>query len=135
MKRHWLTGEVQVRYATVLGGDRTAGSEVVQCGIVVTCAGREGGEMQVREVTLQVEDMEGRHLNGKPSLEILQQALENGRRKIGKEEEGKARYERYLEMTRERVERRLRRERTLDMVCIALGVSLFLSFCSYFIFM
>lgn len=110
------------------------GSEVVQCGIVVTCAGKEGGEMQVREVNLQVEDMEGRHLNGKESLVILQEALENGRRKKAKGEEGKARYERYLEMMGERRERRLRREKTLDMVCIALGVTIFLSFWSYFLF-
>ena len=134
VKRHWLTGEVQIRYATVVGGDRTVGSEVVQCGIVVTCAGKEGGEMQVREVNLQVEDMEGRHLNGKESLVILQEALENGRRKKAKGEEGKARYERYLEMMGERRERRLRREKTLDMVCIALGVTIFLSFWSYFLF-
>ena len=61
--------EVHARFALILGGERGTASEHVQCGVVVTLgAGTEGGELQVREVSLQVEDMEGMHLNGKDSL-------------------------------------------------------------------
>ena len=118
----------------MVGGDWEAASEAVQCSIVVTCAGKEGGDVQVMEVNLQVEDMEGRHLNGKDSLVILQQALHHGRRKKWKDGEAKARYERYVEMTRERSEKRERREKRLDMVCIALAVSIFLTVWSCFLF-
>ncbi|KAA8516770.1 hypothetical protein F0562_017032 [Nyssa sinensis] len=65
VQRHWLSGEVQVRFASILAGDQKGSpSEFVQCGIVVTCDESEGGEMLVREVSLQVEDMDGMHLTG-----------------------------------------------------------------------
>ncbi|KAG8376761.1 hypothetical protein BUALT_Bualt09G0097400 [Buddleja alternifolia] len=84
-ERHWLTGEVHVRYASIHGH--------VQCGVEVTCGGSEGGEMQVREVSLQMEDMDGMHLNGKDSLVILHGALE-GKKGTGKNRvhEGQRRY-------------------------------------------
>ncbi|KAK6139890.1 hypothetical protein DH2020_026367 [Rehmannia glutinosa] len=88
-QRHWLTGEVQVRYASILAADHQGH---VQCGIVVTCGESEGGEMQVREVSLEIEDMDGTHLNGKDSLVFLQGALE-GKKGTGKNrvEEGQRR--------------------------------------------
>ncbi|KAK3226929.1 hypothetical protein Dsin_006791 [Dipteronia sinensis] len=118
VQRHWLSGEVQVRFASMLSGGE-------QCGIVITC-GRS--QMHVREVSLQVEDTDGMHLSGKDSLVILQRALEgkreNNRRR---EEEGKRRYEHYLEMRRVRRERKLRTEWTLDMLFVAFGVFIFTS--------
>ncbi|XP_028088502.1 probable F-box protein At2g36090 [Camellia sinensis] len=119
VERHWLTGEVQVRFASILAGGNRRGptSELVQCGIVVTCGGgsEEGaGMMQLREVSLLVEDMDGMQLTGKDSLVILHNALE-GKRKIKKrEEEERRRYKEYLERKRERRERKLRNEGTLD---------------------
>ncbi|KAK2655598.1 hypothetical protein Ddye_008650 [Dipteronia dyeriana] len=88
VQRHWLSGEVHVRFASMLSGGE-------QCGIVITC-GRS--QMHVREVSLQVEDTDGMHLSGKDSLVILQRALEGKRENNrGREEEGKRRYEHYLE--------------------------------------
>lgn len=135
MTRHWLTGEVQLRFATIMAGDRR-GEEFVQCGMVVTCKGSDGGELHVREVSMQMEAMEGNHLNGKESLVILQRAIEGGKRKKESEErsEGKARFEEFLEMKRERKERTQRRERALDMICIATGVTLFMAFWSFVLF-
>ncbi|PSR86464.1 F-box protein [Actinidia chinensis var. chinensis] len=124
VNRHWLTSDVQVRYAKVLPGERRG--ELVVCAAVITCGRREGGELQLKEVSLHVEDMEGKNLSGRESSLILQDAMENGERrreKIGEEQE---RYAEYLKMKREMAERKQRRERRLDMVCIATGVTLFL---------
>ncbi|KAF2321595.1 hypothetical protein GH714_000572 [Hevea brasiliensis] len=70
VQRHWLTGEVQVKFASILAGDGGKGSEreCVQCEMVVTCGGKEGGEVHVRDVSMGMEDMEGKALSGKESL-------------------------------------------------------------------
>ncbi|PIN14189.1 hypothetical protein CDL12_13195 [Handroanthus impetiginosus] len=131
VQRHWLTGELQATFASILAADDGDGG--VQCGIVVTCGGSEGGEMQVREVRLEIEDMDGMHLNGKESLVILQGALE-GKKGTGKNrvEEARRRYREYAEMKRERRERKLRKEGALDLLWVAFGVSIFYFFWSYF---
>ncbi|KAB1222482.1 hypothetical protein CJ030_MR2G027650 [Morella rubra] len=129
VQRHWLTGEVQVLFASILAGERGSSSEFVQCGILVTCGGSEGGDLLVREVSLQVEDLDGTHLNGKDSLVILQRALEGRRVGSGRtEDQGRKRYQEYLEKKKERKDRRQRTEGTLDMLCMAFGVVVFASF-------
>ncbi|KAF9684671.1 hypothetical protein SADUNF_Sadunf04G0142800 [Salix dunnii] len=65
--RHWLTGEVVVKFATVMAGDGGE-KEFVECGVMVCCGEKEGGAMEVREASLGMEDMEGRSLNGNESL-------------------------------------------------------------------
>ncbi|KAL2500505.1 putative F-box protein [Forsythia ovata] len=131
VQRHWLTGEVQVRFASILAADRGH----VQCGIVVTCGGSEEGEMQMREISLEIEDMDGMHINGKESLGILQRAMEGkkgkGRNRV---QEGQRRYKEYLEVKKERKERKVRTEGTLDILCVAFGVSCFVAFWSFILF-
>ncbi|KAL2509098.1 putative F-box protein [Forsythia ovata] len=130
VQRHWLTGEVQVRFASILAADRGH----VQCGIVVTCGGSEEGEMQMREISLEIEDMDGMHINGKESLGILQRAME------GKKGKGETEYKKgrggtkYLEVKKERKERKVRTEGTLDILCVAFGVSCFVAFWSFILF-
>ncbi|KAL3642703.1 hypothetical protein CASFOL_013518 [Castilleja foliolosa] len=126
-RRHWLTGEVQVRYASILA-DEYHGH--VMCGIVVTCGeSARGGEMQVREVSLEMEDMDGIHLNGKDSLVFLQGAVV-GKKGTGRNsvQESQRRYRKFEEMKRERRERKLRTEGALDILCVAFGVSILISF-------
>ncbi|XP_062171843.1 F-box protein At2g27310-like [Alnus glutinosa] len=106
VQRHWLTGEIQVRFATIMSGEMSSSSVLVQCGVVVTCGGKVGGEVHVGQVSLQVEDMEGKHMNGRDSLVILQAAMESGRRKKERSGEGKERFEEFLEMQRETKKRR-----------------------------
>ncbi|KAK1404696.1 putative F-box domain-containing protein [Heracleum sosnowskyi] len=115
--RHWLSKEVQVRFETVL----ESRNEMVQCEIVVTCGGSENGEMQVWEVSLEMEDMEGMHLNGKDSMVILESVINmNGKRKgKGREEEAKRKYREYVEKKKERREKKIKREGILDMLSIA----------------
>ncbi|OWM79062.1 hypothetical protein CDL15_Pgr003233 [Punica granatum] len=135
VSRHWLSGEVHARFATVLAGERGSSSEFAQCGIVVTCGGTHGGELQVREVSLQVEDLDGMFLNGRDSLVILQRALEGKRRRAaGGVDEGKGMYEEFRRMKMERKEKKLRAEGTLDMLCVAFGIFLIVLFLWIFTF-
>lgn len=87
--------------------------------------------MQVKEVRLEIEDMDGKHLNGRESLVILEGALE-GKRGMSKNR-GRQRYAEFEEMKRERRERELRREGDWDIFCVAFGVSVFIFFWSYFL--
>ncbi|XP_023743977.1 probable F-box protein At2g36090 [Lactuca sativa] len=130
VQRHWLSGEVQVRFASILpGGNHKHSSEAtafVQCGIVVNCGGSEGGEMQVRELSMEVEDMDGKHLNGRDSLVILERTMKGKRGNgVKREEEARDRHNKFEEMKRERRERKLRVEETLDTLSVAFGLSVF----------
>ncbi|KAK8661191.1 hypothetical protein V6N13_052089 [Hibiscus sabdariffa] len=131
VQRHWLTGDVQVRFGTVVAGVEQGGCarEWVECAVVVTCCGKEGGEMQVREVSMVMEDMEGKGLNGKDSLVILGGIAGEGRRKEGKEN-----YEEFRERKRQRKEEKQRQEKWLDLACITIGVAGFLTFWSLVLF-
>ncbi|XP_061376284.1 F-box protein At2g27310-like [Gastrolobium bilobum] len=117
VRRHWLTDEVEVLYAVVMG--------VVQCSIKVTCCGKVGGEMHVREVSLTMEDMEGRHVVGRDSMVILQEAMENGERKKVDVEEAKKSFEKFCLMKREMREKKIKREKALDMVAMLVAFTVF----------
>ena len=96
---------------------------------------KEGGEVEVREVSMVMNDMEGRNLTGKDGLEILQEALERGERRKGKGgNEGKRRYEEFVERKKERKERMRKFEKALDMVCIATGIAFLVSFWTFILF-
>ncbi|XP_040991786.1 F-box protein At2g27310-like [Juglans microcarpa x Juglans regia] len=136
VQRHWLTGEIQLRYATIMAGDHSSlTSEFVQCAVVVTCGGKAGKEMDVRDVSMLMEDMEGKHVNGRESLVVLKAAMESGKRKKDtRKGEGKERFEEYLEMKKERSERKKRREKAMDIACILTGATIFLTFWSFLLF-
>ncbi|KAL9684182.1 hypothetical protein QQ045_021616 [Rhodiola kirilowii] len=112
--RHWLSGEVTVEFCSVLVGEKKnnekvfgrrsadGAAEVVKCGMRVTLGGaEEGGEMEVREVSLVMEDIDGKHLNGEGSLVILEGGLDGNKMR---------KYEEFLERKRLRKENELRRE-------------------------
>lgn len=126
-QRHWLTGEIQVRFASIL---TAADQGDVQCGIVVTCDGSLGKGMQVKEVRLEIENIDGRHLNGKESLFILKGALEAEKRTGGRRStaEVRRRYREFEGMKRERREKEKRKEVALDTLCVAFGVVIFAAF-------
>ncbi|KAK6138210.1 hypothetical protein DH2020_028044 [Rehmannia glutinosa] len=128
-RRHWLTDDIQLRYATVVDG---GGVELVQCGVVVSCGGKEGGDLQVREVSMQMEDVEGKTLTGLDSLRILESAMEGQRCKSDSEIE-KDIYEMFLRTKVQFRERKLMRERNMDMACIVAGVSVFLAIWVFFL--
>ncbi|KAE8734825.1 putative F-box family protein [Hibiscus syriacus] len=123
VQRHWLTGNVQARFGTVMEGDEGWGSskELVECGVVVTCGEieNEGEEMHVREVSMRMEDMDGKGLSGAESLVILQRGMESRRSwKSRKGKGGKVEYQEFEERKRRRQETNGRNDRILDSFCI-----------------
>ncbi|XP_052173441.1 probable F-box protein At2g36090 [Diospyros lotus] len=136
VQRHWLSGEVLLRFGTVVSGCRNKKrrDDLVHCSILVTGGASESGDMQIREVSLKVEDMDGMQLTGKESLAVFHRALDGKRgKKKTREEEGKRRYREFLEMKRERRERKLKAEGTLDALCVAFGVSISVAFLGLFL--
>ncbi|XP_010549601.1 PREDICTED: probable F-box protein At1g60180 [Tarenaya hassleriana] len=135
VQRHWFSGEIHARFVAVVSGASGVGGateeeKVVECGITVVTCGE--GEMHVREVNLQVEDMEGMHLNGSDTLVILRRAME-GERGNGKmrEEGGRRRHVEFMEERRERKEMKLRAEWVFDILSVAVGVLCLASFGFY----
>jgi hypothetical protein len=134
VQRHWLTGEVVVKFSNIMAGDGRE-KEYVECGVMVCCGEKEGGEVEVREVSMVMEDMEGKNLTGKDGLVILQEAMERGERRKGKGgKEGKGRYEEFVERKKERKDRMKKLEKALDMACIATGIAVFVSFWTFILF-
>ncbi|KAK7324847.1 hypothetical protein VNO77_28726 [Canavalia gladiata] len=116
-RRHWLTGEMEVVFAVAM--------DLVQCIIKVTCCGKSGGAMHVREVSLTMEDMDGRHMIGRDSVVILQGAMESGKRKKVDSLEARARYEKFCRVKRERRERKMRRDKAVDTVAMLVAFTIF----------
>lgn len=125
-RRHWLTGDFKIRFGTVVDGGGIE-KELVQCSVVAMCEGKEGGELHVREVSMQVEDKDGKIMNGKDSMVILQDAMERKRKKREEGEE-KERYKKFVEYKKKWREIKQRREKRLDMVCIGSGITILMAF-------
>ncbi|KAK7272242.1 hypothetical protein RJT34_28721 [Clitoria ternatea] len=119
VRRHWLTGEVEAVYAVAMG--------CVQCIVKVTCCGKIGGAMHVREVSLTMEDLDGKHVVGRESAVILQRAIESGTRRKVDAEEAKARFEEFCCVRRERKEMKIRREKAMDMFAMLVASAVFAS--------
>ncbi|GAA0169632.1 hypothetical protein LIER_24073 [Lithospermum erythrorhizon] len=122
VRRNWLGGEIQIRYAMVVPDSRYCddGEALVQCGVVVSY--REGEEMQVKELSLIVEDSEGLILDGNEGLAIVQEVI-NGERGVKNSDEERERYEKFINYKSDLTEMKL------DMFVVFTGVSLFLSLC------
>ncbi|KAF8048286.1 hypothetical protein N665_2579s0003 [Sinapis alba] len=137
-KRNWLTGDLEIRFSTVVFGKRVAEvATVVSCGSAETWKEVDeevGGEVHVREVRLQVEDIEGKCLKGRESVVMLQGLLE-GKRSCkdgcGEERRGKGRYEEYVEMKTQWRKKKERREKAQDTICMVFGFSLFMLLWSF----
>ncbi|KZV33871.1 hypothetical protein F511_17795 [Dorcoceras hygrometricum] len=117
-RMHWLNEDLQLRYATVAVDIR---GNPVQCAVVVKCGGEE---LQVKEISMQVEDMEGKILGGMDSLVILRGAMDGERRRADVAIEREI-YEMFRRNKEDFRERKQRRERGLDMAFIATGISIF----------
>ncbi|XP_014522662.1 F-box protein At2g27310 [Vigna radiata var. radiata] len=125
-RRHWLTGDLEVIFAVTM--------ETVQWVIRVTCCGKAGGAMHVREASLTMEDTEGRHVTGRDSFVILQDAVENGERRKPDPEEAKARFDKFCRLKREIRERKLRRDSAMDTVAMLVSFTIFVSLFWFMVF-
>ncbi|XP_057438864.1 probable F-box protein At2g36090 [Lotus japonicus] len=130
VRRHWLSGEVQARFATVVGGGEIGSAkEAALCSVTVTF----GWEMQVKEVSFQMEDMDGMQLSGRDSLGILQRLLEGKRGKL-REEGRRNGYMEFMKRKEERKERKVRAERRLDILCVGVAAFSFVAVSTFFLF-
>ncbi|KAL9228602.1 hypothetical protein vseg_004161 [Gypsophila vaccaria] len=118
-ERHWIPGEFDVQYATVLGCEQDG---YVECKIVVTCSGLEHGELRVSEACMRVQNIDGKYLNGKISISSLMNAIEFGKRTTSYENGGKKIHEEYLRRKKLRWEKRLLKERVFGIACSVGGV-------------
>ncbi|XP_023745388.1 F-box protein At2g27310 [Lactuca sativa] len=136
VRRNWLTGNIEVIFAVVIAPDVPLhGNDYVNCNIQITCGVKEGGgELNMSGASLMVLDMDGKCLSGKESMVILQGlavAQRRRRRYSGGGEEQKERYGEFIQRRRERKEKMERRERRLDMACVASGVGILMAFWSF----
>ncbi|WJX43972.1 hypothetical protein P8452_31007 [Trifolium repens] len=130
VRRHWLTRDVEILFSVIMAGEARRATEMVQCMVKVTCCGKVGGELHVREVNLVMEDMEGGKVSGKEGVGILMKAMEFGeRKKVGEEGEMKERFERFLSMVRERREKKFRRQKERDGVSMVVAFVVCVWFC------
>nr|KYP68700.1 F-box protein At2g27310 family [Cajanus cajan] len=128
-RRHWLTRDLEVVYAAEMAGERQHAMERVQCVVKVTCCGKVGGELHVREVNLVMEDTEGRHVTGKEGLAILQRAMECGERKRIDHVRDKERFENFTCLMKEKRECKRKREKAKDVASTLLAFLALLFFC------
>lgn len=128
-QRHWLTREVEVMYAVEMAGERHGATERVQCMVKVTCCGKVGGEVHLREVNLVMEDTEGGHVSGKEGLAILQRAMECGERKRMDHVRDKERFEKFRCLMKERRYSKLKREKVKDAASTLLAFVALVLFC------
>jgi hypothetical protein len=130
VRRHWLTRDVEILFSVIMAGEARRATEMVQCMVKVTCCGKVGGELHVRELNLVMEDMEGGKVNGKEGVGILMKAMEFGeRKKVGEEGEMKERFERFLSLVRERREKKFRRQKERDGVSMVVAFVVCVWFC------
>ena len=137
-QRHWPTdGDFVIRFGSILPAKDILPCQVVECILsmkfrVVHTEG-EGVQttLKLTEVSMQLEDMEGSHVNGRNSLLILKEALSCRRSKNYSEVLESCHL--YSKAQNELKEEKMRNESRLDRLCILSGIAAFITFCYYVI--
>ncbi|XP_023745391.1 F-box protein At2g27310 [Lactuca sativa] len=133
---NWLTDEIELTFAFVaVSGVSVHDNDYVNCNIEITCGvKRTSGELYVSGMSLTVQDIDGKCLSGKNSMEVLQGLTVAERRSTrfnGGGDDLKGRYEEYIQKRRERKEMMEMRERRLDLACVAGGIAFLMAFWSF----
>eukprot|EP00249_Psilotum_nudum_P018199 c26688_g1_i1 orf=770-1888(+) len=138
-QRHWPSDlDFLVRFGSILPDHDSLTGKVVQCNIILKCRlssallTEQGNPyLEMTELSLQLEDMEGSHLYGSRSLLVLKEALECNKSKNHMEVLHS--YQQYLKIQSEMKEEKFRSESRLNTVCIISWIAAFISF-FYFLF-
>lgn len=138
-QRHWPSdNDFLVRFGSILPAHRLLSRKVVQCNVVLKCrivnVGRQDcfkSSLKITELSMQLEDMGGAHLNGRHSLLVLKEALRCG--KSMNHEKVLKSYHQYLRAQSDMKEEKLRSEGRVDTAYIICGILSFISLC-YFMF-
>ncbi|KAL8094307.1 F-box protein At2g27310-like [Apium graveolens] len=121
VRRHWIDGDIEVKYAIVTPRDSSAGmSELVEIRTIVMLEWEEEkAYLKLRKVSLQVYDMDCICLQGIESLRILQKAIRYGTRKKTKRDEVTDRYRIFVNKKRARREGRQKRQHNITAPLLA----------------
>ncbi|XP_030486644.2 F-box protein At2g27310 [Cannabis sativa] len=132
-QRHWPTDrDFVIRFGSILPAKDILPRQVVECILstkfrVVQTEG-EGIQttLKLTEVSMQLEDMEGSHVNGRNSLLILKEALSCRRSKNYSEVLESCHL--YSKVQDQLKEDKMRNESRLDRLCILCGITAFITF-------
>ncbi|XP_027350596.1 probable F-box protein At2g36090 [Abrus precatorius] len=132
-QRHWPTDkDFVIRFGSVLPAKDILPCQVVECILImkfrVVHTEEDGFQttLKLTELSMQLEDMEGAHLNGRNSLQILKEALSSRRSKnYGEVLES---CHMYSKVQNELKEEKMRNESRLDRLCILSGIAAFMTF-------
>ncbi|XP_031407844.1 F-box protein At2g27310-like [Punica granatum] len=129
-QRHWPTDrDFVVRFGSVLPAKDILPCQVVECILsmkfrVVSTEGDDSQtSLKLTELSMQLEDMEGAHVNGRNSLLILKEALSCHRSKDYSEALESCHL--YSKVQSELKEEKMRIENRLDRLCIFSGIAAF----------
>lgn len=132
-QRHWPTDEdFLLRFVSILPSKDILPCQVVECILVMkfkmidTGNNGEGGDpmsLKLTELSMQLEDMGGSHVNGRNSLLILKEALGCHRSKNYSEVLESCHL--YLKAQSELKEEKMRNESQWDRLCIISGIAAF----------
>ncbi|ERN12318.1 hypothetical protein AMTRI_Chr01g114950 [Amborella trichopoda] len=135
-QRHWPTEkDFLIRFGSILPAKDILPCQVVECILVLKCrvvtTGEGEGEgsqttLKITELSMQLEDMEGSHVNGRNSLLVLEKALSCCRSKNYSEVLESC--HRYSKAQSELKEEKIRNESRLDRLCILSGIAAFITF-------
>lgn len=133
-QRHWPTDkDFVIRFGSVLPAKDILPCRVVECILImkfrVVHTEEEGVQttLKLTELSMQLEDMEGAHVNGRNSLLILKEALSCHRSKNYSEVLESCHL--YSKVQSELKEEKMRSESRLDRLCILSGIAAFITFC------
>ncbi|CAN1175372.1 F-box protein At2g27310 [Linum perenne] len=134
-QRHWPTDkDFVIRFGSVLSATDIVPRQVVECILVMKFRVIEEGartKLKLTELSMQLEDMDGAHVNGRNSLLILKEALSCRRSKNYSEVLESCHL--YSKVQSELREEKMRNESRIDRCCIITGITAFLSFWYYFL--
>ncbi|KAF7804761.1 F-box protein [Senna tora] len=133
-QRHWPTDkDFVIRFGSVLPAKDILPCQVVECIIIMKFRmihpDEEGGvqtTLKLTELSMQLEDMEGAHVNGRNSLLILKESLSCRRSKNYSEVLESCHM--YSKVQNELKEEKMRNESRLDRLCILSGIAAFMTF-------
>ncbi|GMN48773.1 hypothetical protein TIFTF001_017938 [Ficus carica] len=135
-QRHWPTDrDFVIRFGSILPAKDILPCQVVECilSMKFRVIHTEGNGVQttlkLTEVSMQLEDMEGSHVNGRNSLLILKEALSCRRSKNYSEVLESCHL--YTKVQSELKEEKMRNESRLDRLCILSGIAAFITFWYY----
>jgi hypothetical protein len=136
-QRHWPSDKhFLVRFSSILPAHQLVTRKVVRCNVVMKCKldsdlNQESSSLSITEMSLQLEDLEGTHLNGRHSLLVLKEALSS--RKSMNHDEVFGSYCEYVRVQSEFKEEKLRNEGKVDTIFIICGIMSLVSFCYFFL--